>query len=104
MRRYKRRFSFCGARPESFARRLEDRRMTATLIIGALAAAMAQQQTDTTFTIRAGAHVEVEAFGGSINVKTWDRNAIRVQAVHGRRDVVSVDGRGSSIRIEAEGR
>lgn len=77
--------------------------MTATLLIGALAAALAQQQTDTTFSVRAGARVEVETFGGSITVKTWDKNAIRVQATHGRRDVVNVDARGNSVRIDAEG-
>lgn len=78
--------------------------MTATLLIGALAVAMAQQQTDTTFAVRAGSRVEVETFGGSISVKTWDKNAIRVQAAHGRRDEITIESRGSSVQIGAEGR
>ncbi|HUP88873.1 MAG TPA: hypothetical protein VM100_05975 [Longimicrobiales bacterium] len=77
--------------------------MTTTLLIGVLAASFAQQ-TDTTIAVRAGARVDVEAFGGSITVKTWDRNSIRVQAVHGRRDVVSIDSRSNAVKIEAEGR
>jgi DUF4097 and DUF4098 domain-containing protein YvlB len=78
--------------------------MSGILLVGVLAAALGQQQTDTTFAIRAGSRVEVETFGGEINVKTWNRNEIRVQATHGRRDVISIDARGSSVSIEAEGR
>lgn len=78
--------------------------MSGTLLIGMLAAALAQQQTDTTFAIRSGSRVEVETFGGEINVKTWNRNEIRVQATHGRRDVINIDSRGSTVQIEAEGR
>jgi DUF4097 and DUF4098 domain-containing protein YvlB len=78
--------------------------MTGTLMIGMLAAALAQQQTDTTFAIRSGSRVEVETFGGEINVKTWNRNEIRVQATHGRRDIINIDSRGSTVQIEAEGR
>lgn len=78
--------------------------MTGTLIVGLLAATMAQQQTDTTFDVKANSRVSVETFGGEINVKTWNRNAIRVQATHGRRDVIEIDVRGASVHIEAEGR
>jgi DUF4097 and DUF4098 domain-containing protein YvlB len=78
--------------------------MTATLIVGLLAATMAQQQTDTTFEVKSNSRVSIETFGGEINVKTWNRNAIRVQATHGRRDVIEIDVRGTSVQIEAEGR
>src|SRR5688500_1323114 len=78
--------------------------MTATLLVGLLAATMAQQQTDTTFEVRANSRVSIETFGGEINVKSWNRNAIRVQATHGRRDVIEIDVRGTSVQIEAEGR
>lgn len=77
--------------------------MGATLIVGMLAAAL-MQQTDTTFAVRANSLIEVETFGGEINVKGWNRNEVRVQASHGRRDVISIDARGSSVSIEAEGR
>lgn len=78
--------------------------MTATLLVGLLAATMVQQQTDTTFDVKANSRVSIETFGGEINVKSWNRNAIRVQAVHGRRDVIEIDVRGTSVQIEAQGR
>ena len=79
--------------------------MTVTLLVGMLAASMgvSQQQFDTTFSVRPASRIEVETFGGSITVRTWNRNDVRVQAQHGRRDVIEVDARGSSVRIEAEG-
>lgn len=78
--------------------------MSVTLVAGLLAASMAmQQQTDTTFAVRPGSRIEVETFGGSITVRAWNRNDVRVQAQHGRRDLIDIDARGSSVRIEAEG-
>lgn len=78
--------------------------MSLTLMAGLLAVALApQQQLDTTFSVRSGSRIEVETFGGAITVRTWDRNSVRVQAAHGRRDKVDIDARGSSVRIEAEG-
>ena len=78
--------------------------MSVTLLAGLLAASMAaQQQTDTTFSVRPNSRIEVETFGGSIVVRGWNRNDVRVQAQHGRRDVIDIDARGSAVRIEAEG-
>ena len=78
--------------------------MTATMLAGLLAIAAApQQQTDTTFSVRSGSRIEVETFGGTITVRTWNRDQVRVQAQHGRRDVIDIDARGSSVRVEAEG-
>lgn len=78
--------------------------MTATLLMGVLAAALAQQkpQTDTTFAVRPGVRIEVETFGGEINVKTWTRNEVRVQATHGRRDVIQIESSGNSVHIEPD--
>ena len=78
--------------------------MSVTLLAGLLAvAALPQQQFDTTFAVRSGSRIEIETFGGSITVRGWNRNDVRVQAQHGRRDVIDIDARGSSVRIEAEG-
>jgi DUF4097 and DUF4098 domain-containing protein YvlB len=77
--------------------------MTVSLLVGLLAASMGQQQLDTTFEVRSGSRIEVETFGGAITVRSWNRNQVRVQAQHGRRDVIDIDARGSSVRIEAEG-
>lgn len=77
--------------------------MSVTLLAGLLAVAMTQQQFDTTFSVRSDSRIEVETFGGEIKVRSWNRNDVRVQAQHGRREVIEVDARGSSVRIEAEG-
>ena len=76
--------------------------MSVTLLAGLLAAALAQQ-TDTTFAVRSGSRIEIETFGGSITVRGWDRNQVRVQARHTRGETIDIDARGSSVRIEAEG-
>jgi hypothetical protein len=45
-------------------------------------------RTDTTIAVRPGAKLVVNNFGGSIGVRTWAKNAVRVRADHGRRDWV----------------
>lgn len=78
--------------------------MSVTLVAGILAASMAvQQQTDTTFAVRPDSRIEVETFGGSITVRGWNRNEVRVQAQHSRREIVEINTRGAAVRIEAEG-
>jgi DUF4097 and DUF4098 domain-containing protein YvlB len=76
--------------------------MVTPLLIGLLVASM--QTTDTTVTVRPNARLELENFGGSIAVKTWDRNQVRVQATHGRRDWIEVSATPSVVRVEAESR
>ncbi len=78
--------------------------MFAPLLIGLLA--LAPQQTDTTVSVRANARLELENFGGTIVIRTWDRNQVRVRADHGRREKVQVSGGASSsvVRVDAEGR
>lgn len=61
-------------------------------------------QTDTTVTVRPGARLEVENFGGSIAITAWERNAVRVEATHSRRTRVEVEAEPSVVRIEASGR
>ena len=66
--------------------------------------ATAGMQTDTTVTVRPGARLEIENFGGSIAIKAWDKNAVRVEASHSRRTYVQVEADRSTVRIEALGR
>ncbi|MEO5511890.1 MAG: DUF4097 family beta strand repeat-containing protein [Longimicrobiales bacterium] len=70
------------------------------LIAGALALA-APQQTDTTFAVRSGGRLEVDNYGGSVTVRTWGRNEIRVQATHAQRTEVEIDQTGSTVSIDA---
>ncbi len=62
------------------------------------------QQTDTTLPVRAGARLEVNNFGGEIAVKTWTRNAVRVQASHSSRDRILIEASDQLVRVKSEGR
>lgn len=71
--------------------------MLATLLVGALA--LSPQQTDTTFTVRPGGTVVTETWAGSIRVRSWDQDRIRLRA-QGPSDVeIRVDG--ATVRIDA---
>ena len=69
----------------------------ATLAVVVLATA----QTDTTFTVKPGLRLELNQFGGSIEVKTWSKNAVRVVADHGSRTEIEIDRGAASIDIQA---
>ncbi len=62
------------------------------------------QLTDTTLPVRAGARLEVSNFGGEIAVKTWTRNAVRVQASHSSRDRILIDASDQFVHVKSEGR
>jgi DUF4097 and DUF4098 domain-containing protein YvlB len=62
------------------------------------------QQTDTTVTVARGQRLEVHAHGGDIDVKTWTRNAIRVEAATSFRTEVQVSSSGPTISVQTEGR
>src|SRR6185369_651735 len=72
------------------------------IVVGLLAAAL--QQSDTTVAVRPNARLELENFGGSIVVRTWDRNEVRVRASHARRDYIRVSASASVVHVEAESR
>jgi DUF4097 and DUF4098 domain-containing protein YvlB len=69
-----------------------------------LAAVAVQQQTDTTVSVPKGARLELDAHAGSIRVTTWNRSDVRVRAEHGSRDQVTVDVRGTVVKVEANRR
>jgi DUF4097 and DUF4098 domain-containing protein YvlB len=78
--------------------------MFAPLMITFLALAVPQQTTDTTVSVRPNARLELENHGGSIVVRSWQRNQVRVRASHGRRQWIEVSAGPSVVKIEAESR
>lgn len=74
------------------------------IVIGALVALGALQQTDTVIPLQGAQRLEVDAPGGSITVGTWDRDEVRVQAEHSSRTYVEIDRSGSTLEVEAEAR
>ena len=82
-------------------------------VASALTIGFAQQQIDTTFAVRSGGRLELESQHGSVEVTTWDREAVRVRSrnlvssrvrIRNRQDVVDVEadprGRAESIAFE----
>lgn len=59
---------------------------------------------DTTFTVRKGQRLEVSVHAGSITVKTWNRDAIRVQSDTRRSDQVDIDADGTTISVDVSGK
>lgn len=77
--------------------------MITAILAGSLAIGMAQQM-DTTFAVRNGGTLELEAINGIVTVDTWDRPAMRVRATHGGRTGIELEQQGSTVSIEAETR
>jgi hypothetical protein len=75
-----------------------------TLASAALAALSLLQQIDTTVTARTGQRLVVDAYGGEIEVKTWGRNAVRVEADPGARTFVEVSSSSGAVSVRTEGR
>lgn len=74
------------------------------ITLATLAALGIAQQTDTTFPVRAGARLEVSNFGGEIDIKTWNKSAVRISATHSNRERVSIDVTDQYVRVKSEGR
>jgi hypothetical protein len=70
----------------------------------ALAALVSLQQVDTTVAVGHGQRLEVDAFGGEITVKTWNRDAVRVQADPSSHGEVQISIGGSTVSVRTEGR
>jgi DUF4097 and DUF4098 domain-containing protein YvlB len=71
---------------------------------GALAALALVQQIDTTVPATQGQRLVVDAYGGEIDVKTWGRSAVRVEAEPSSRSSVEVTSSSGAVNVRTEGR
>lgn len=78
--------------------------MLLSLATGALAALALVQQIDTTVPAQQGQRLVVDSYGGEIDVKTWPRNAVRVQADPSPRTSVGITSAGGAVSVRTEGR
>jgi DUF4097 and DUF4098 domain-containing protein YvlB len=62
------------------------------------------QQIDSTVPVERGQRLEVSSYAGDITVKTWTRNAVRVQAEPGGRTTVEIDRSATSVTVKTQGR
>ncbi|HSK19400.1 MAG TPA: DUF4097 family beta strand repeat-containing protein [Longimicrobiales bacterium] len=78
--------------------------ITTLMAAGVLALAASQQQMDTTFAVRPGGELRLEAVNGSVTIDTWDRDAMRVRARHAGSTVIELERSGSEVSIDARHR
>lgn len=78
--------------------------MITALLAGALALGVAQQQMDTTFAVRPGGELRLEAMNGTVRIGTWDREAMRVRATHAASSRIELDRSRSAVDIEVNHR
>lgn len=74
------------------------------LLLALTAGAAAGQQTDTTFSVPAQGTLRLDNHEGSIRVRSWDRNSMRIVATHASAARVQVRAAQSVVRVEAEAR
>jgi len=75
-----------------------------SILIGALMALSAVQQTDTTFAVGTARFLDVDNDGGEVIVTAWERNEIRVRAEHSRRSTIEIDHGRNVIELDADAR
>jgi DUF4097 and DUF4098 domain-containing protein YvlB len=67
-----------------------------------VAAAPLAAQIDTTFNVGASGTLRLDNHRGSVLVRGWDRQSVRVQATHARRDEIEVRASSGVVRIDAD--
>jgi DUF4097 and DUF4098 domain-containing protein YvlB len=73
-------------------------------VITAFALAFATLAADTTVPATKSQRLDVNVFAGSVTVRAWNRDQVKVEGATGRRDQLEVDTRGSTVSIETSGR
>ncbi|MGD8278750.1 MAG: DUF4097 family beta strand repeat-containing protein [Gemmatimonadota bacterium] len=74
------------------------------LFIAGVLALSPQQQTDTTFAVRAGGTVQLETFSGTVRVRSWDQDRMRVRARHAANVRIRIEQDGSTIQVDPDAR
>jgi DUF4097 and DUF4098 domain-containing protein YvlB len=74
------------------------------LLLLAVLAGTAFQDTDTTVQVRAGARLNVDNFDGGVTITTWNRSSMRVLATHDDDTRIEIDARGGSMDVRARSR
>lgn len=60
--------------------------------------------TDTTVSVRQGTRLEINSHRGDLVVRTWDRDALRVQATHSGREYVEIKVAGAVVSVAGRSR
>jgi DUF4097 and DUF4098 domain-containing protein YvlB len=73
-----------------------------SLATGAMTALALLQQVDTTVPAQQGQRLVVDGYAGEIDVKTWARNAVRVEADPPSRTSIEVVSGGGAVTVRSE--
>jgi DUF4097 and DUF4098 domain-containing protein YvlB len=74
---------------------------TMAVLTAAVLAAANPTGTDTTVTVRPGTRLELSNFGGTIAVRTWAKNSVRVVAEHSSRVEIEIEASGPTLEFRA---
>jgi DUF4097 and DUF4098 domain-containing protein YvlB len=74
------------------------------LFLAGVLALAPQQQTDTTFAVRAGGTVQLEMFSGKVRVRSWDQDRMRVRATHEAGVRIRIEREGTTIQVDPSAR
>ena len=72
------------------------------IVMAAMLTLAVGSRTDTTFSVPSGTQLELENYAGSIEVGTWGKNAVRIEAQHGRRAVIDVSTGDGVVSVDVE--
>jgi putative adhesin len=62
------------------------------------------QQIDTTLAAERGQRLQVNAYGGDVTVRAWNRNAVRVEATTSARNRVEISTSPTTVSVRTQGR
>jgi DUF4097 and DUF4098 domain-containing protein YvlB len=74
------------------------------LLVGVAPIVACTQRADTTIAVQPNARIQIQNFAGSIKVRGWERNAVRIVAGESRHDEVHVQGRDAAVSISTVSR
>jgi DUF4097 and DUF4098 domain-containing protein YvlB len=72
------------------------------IVVGALSAAALLQPTDTIVSANGASRFELESFQGRVVVRTWDRDAVQVEAELSEDQAFDVERSGNTISVEPD--
>ena len=78
--------------------------MLVSLALGLMLIQQGPPDTDTTVTVQSGARMVMGLASGEVQIRTWDRSQVRVEARHSSRTTVEVRSEGAVVRVEVRGR
>ncbi|HVL66119.1 MAG TPA: DUF4097 family beta strand repeat-containing protein [Vicinamibacterales bacterium] len=76
--------------------------LTAALVVQGAAGDSRAPQTDETVAVTRGTRLIVENFAGEVIVRTWDRDAVRVQARHSTRGKITVRPTAGALTVRGD--